>query len=128
MAGQPSAMCNREAGAGGTYPAYRNPLNPAHMKELCEIWNIDFETFHPKPPRDVITMLEVAERGQIEFMWVIGTNPLVSLPDQNRTQRILEKLFLVVQDPFVDADSVALADISQCGVRRPVALPMPTAA
>jgi anaerobic selenocysteine-containing dehydrogenase len=56
-------------------------------------------------------MLEVAERGEIEFLWVIGTNPLVSLPDQNRTERILKKTFLVVQDPFVDAESVALADI-----------------
>jgi ferredoxin-nitrate reductase len=111
MAGQPSAMCNRETGAGGTYPAYRNPLNPAHMKELCNIWNIDFQTFHAKVPKDIMTMLEAVERGDIEFMWVIGTNPLVSLPDQNRTQRILEKLFLVVQDPFVDTDSVALPDI-----------------
>lgn len=111
MAGQPSAMCNRETGAGGTYPACRNPLNPAHMKELCEIWNIDFQTFHAKTPTDILTMLKAAERGQVEFMWVIGTNPLVSLPDQNRTQRLLGKLFLVVQDPFVDTDSVALADI-----------------
>jgi ferredoxin-nitrate reductase len=111
MAGQPSAMSNREAGADGSYPAYRNPHNPKHMKELCELWNLDFDQFHPEMPKDIITMLEVAERGEIEFMWVIGTNPLVSLPDQNRTERILKKLFVVVQDPFVDTESVALADI-----------------
>jgi predicted molibdopterin-dependent oxidoreductase YjgC len=58
-----------------------------------------------------MTMLERAERGDLEFMWVIGTNPIVSLPDQNRTERILKKLFLVVQDPFVDTESVAMADI-----------------
>ena len=93
MAGQPSAMCNRETGAGGTYPAYRNPLNPAHMKELCDIWNIDFQTFHPKVPKDIMTMLEAAERGEIEFMWVIGTNPLVSLPDQNRPSEFSKNCF-----------------------------------
>lgn len=111
MAGQPSAMSNREAGADGSYPGYRNPHNPKHMRELAELWNIDPAGFHPEMPKDILTMLETAERGEIEFMWVIGTNPLVSLPDQNRTRRILEKLFLVVQDPFVDAESVALADI-----------------
>ena len=111
MAGQPSAMSNREAGADGSYPGYRNPHNEKHMRELCEIWNIDFEQFHPEVPKDILLLMEVAERGEIEFMWVIGTNPLVSLPDQNRTRKILDKLFLVVQDPFVDTETVALADI-----------------
>jgi ferredoxin-nitrate reductase len=111
MAGQPSAMSNREAGADGSYPGYRNPHNPKHMKELAEHWNIDFEQFHPEVPKDILTMMETAERGEIEFMWVIGTNPLVSLPDQNRTRRIFERLFVVVQDPFYDTESVELADI-----------------
>ena len=111
MAGQPSAMSNREAGADGSYPGYRNPHNQAQMRDLCELWNLDFDTSIPRCPKDIVTMLETAERGEIEFMWVIGTNPLVSLPDQNRTRKILDKLFLVVQDPFVDAESVELADI-----------------
>ncbi|MBV9826010.1 MAG: molybdopterin oxidoreductase family protein [Alphaproteobacteria bacterium] len=111
MAGQPSAMLNREAGADGSYPAYRNPHSEAQMRDLCERWNIAFETFHPEVPKDILLMMETAERGEIEFMWVIGTNPLVSLPDQNRTEKILRKLFLVVQDPFVDTETVDLADI-----------------
>jgi anaerobic selenocysteine-containing dehydrogenase len=111
MAGQPSSMSNREAGGDGSYPGYRNPHNPAHMRELAELWNIDPDAFHPEVPKDITTMLEVAERGEIEFMWVMGTNPIVSLPDQNRSRRILERLFLVVQDPFVDAETVEVADI-----------------
>lgn len=111
MAGQPSAMSNREAGADGSYPAYRNPHNENHMRDLCALWNLDFAAFHPEVPKDILLMMEAAERGEIEFMWVIGTNPLVSLPDQNRSARILRKLFLVVQDPFVDAETIELADI-----------------
>lgn len=111
MAGQPSAMSNREAGADGSYPGYRNPHNEKHMKELCQLWNIDPEKFHPEVPQDIVSMLEIAERGEIEFMWVIGTNPIVSLPDQNRTRKILDKLFVVLQDPFIDTESMDLADI-----------------
>ncbi|MBN9507232.1 MAG: molybdopterin-dependent oxidoreductase [Altererythrobacter sp.] len=111
MAGQPSAMCNREAGAGGSYPAYRNAHNEAQMRDLAALWNLDYAHFRHEVPNDIMTMMETAERGDIEFLWVIGTNPLVSLPDQNRSRRILDKLFLVVQDPFVDAETVDLADI-----------------
>jgi anaerobic selenocysteine-containing dehydrogenase len=111
MAGQPSAMSNREAGADGSYPGYRNPHNEQHMKDLCKIWNIDYEQFHPEVPQDIVSMLEIAERGEIEFMWVIGTNPIVSLPDQNRTRKILDKLFVVLQDPFIDTETMDLADI-----------------
>jgi len=111
MAGQPAAMCNREAGAGGSYPGYRNPHSEIQMRELCAHWNLDFDAFHPEVPKDILSMMETAERGEIEFMWVVGTNPLVSLPDQNRSERILRRLFLVVQDPFLDAETVDLADI-----------------
>jgi anaerobic selenocysteine-containing dehydrogenase len=111
MAGQPSAMCNREAGAGGSYPGYRNPHNEAHMRDLCSLWNLDFGTFRHELPNDILSMMETAERGEIEFMWIIGTNPLVSLPNQNRSERILKKLFLVVQDPFIDAETAGLADV-----------------
>jgi ferredoxin-nitrate reductase len=111
MAGQPSAMCNRETGAGGTFPAYRNPHNETHMRELCDIWNINYETFCRDDADDILQMMEKAERGEIEFMWVIGTNPVVSLPDRLRTERILRKLFVVVQDPFIDTETVEFADI-----------------
>jgi predicted molibdopterin-dependent oxidoreductase YjgC len=81
------------------------------MRDLCQRWHLDFDTFRPEVPRDILSMMEAAERGEIEFMWVIGTNPLVSLPDQNRSRRILRRLFLVVQDPFLDAETVDLADV-----------------
>jgi anaerobic selenocysteine-containing dehydrogenase len=111
MAGQPSAMCNRETGAGGTFPAYRNPHNETHMRELCDIWNIEYETFCRDDADDILQMMEKAERGEIEFMWVVGTNPVVSLPDRLRTERILRKLFVVVQDPFIDTETIEFADI-----------------
>jgi ferredoxin-nitrate reductase len=111
MAGQPSSMSNREAGADGSYPGYRNPHNPKHMQELAQLWNIDADKFHPEVPNDILTMLEIAERGEIEFMWVIGTNPIVSLPDQNRSRKILERMFLVLQDPFMDAETLEVADL-----------------
>lgn len=57
-------------------------------------------------------MLSYIEQGSIELFWVIGTNPLVSLPDLNRIRRLLTQphLFLVVQDCFM-TETAQLADL-----------------
>jgi anaerobic selenocysteine-containing dehydrogenase len=111
MAGQPSAMSNRETGACGSYPGYRNFHNAKHMRDLCDLWEIPYETFHAEPPVDVLTVVDRMHRGQVPFLWIIGTNPLVSLPDQVKVREALERAFVVVQDPFVDAETVAHADL-----------------
>jgi anaerobic selenocysteine-containing dehydrogenase len=53
-----------------------------------------------------------AERGSIKFLWIICTNPAVSLPELHRICKILaqERLFVVVQDAFL-TETAALADV-----------------
>ena len=53
-----------------------------------------------------------AEQGSIRFLWVIGTNPAVSLPELHRIRKILaqEGLFLVVSDAFL-TETAGLADV-----------------
>jgi anaerobic selenocysteine-containing dehydrogenase len=53
-----------------------------------------------------------AEQGSIEFLWVIGTNPAVSLPELGRIRSILaqEGLFFVVSDAFL-SETARLADV-----------------
>ncbi|WQF87693.1 Putative molybdopterin oxidoreductase [Colletotrichum destructivum] len=41
MNGQPTAQNNREAGCDGEFPGFRNHMNPVHMQELADLWNID---------------------------------------------------------------------------------------
>src|SRR5919197_66817 len=41
MNGQPTAQNNRECGADGDLPGFRNWNNPAHVKELAELWRVD---------------------------------------------------------------------------------------
>jgi anaerobic selenocysteine-containing dehydrogenase len=63
------------------------------------------------PPERVAAICDIP-REQLETAaeWIGeagagGTNPLVSLPDQNRTERILKRMCLVVQDPFMDTET-----------------------
>src|SRR5213079_363674 len=41
MNGQPTAQNNRECGADGDLPGFRNWNNSSHVEELARLWNVD---------------------------------------------------------------------------------------
>jgi len=57
-------------------------------------------------------MMQYAEQGSLQMLWISATNPAVSLPELERVRTILgqERLFLVVQDIF-PTEKVELADV-----------------
>jgi anaerobic selenocysteine-containing dehydrogenase len=113
MNGQPSAQNTRECGANGELVAFRNWANVEHMQELAEYWNVDVTKIpHHQPPTHAMEIFRLAEAGSIRFLWIIGTNPGVSLPDLKRIRRTLagRGLFLVVQDAF-GTETTELADV-----------------
>nr|BFE99418.1 hypothetical protein GCM10020241_10940 [Streptoalloteichus tenebrarius] len=113
MNGQPTAQNTRETGADGDLTALRNWQNPDHVAELARIWNV-----HPlqiptwAPPTHVMQIFRHAEEGSVRFLWIVGTNPAVSLPDLRRIRSILaqERLFVVVSDAFL-TETALLADV-----------------
>ncbi|HXV57538.1 MAG TPA: nitrate reductase [Gaiellaceae bacterium] len=113
MNGQPTAQNTRETGADGDLPAFRNWQNPEHVRELAELWNVDpLRIPHHGPPTHALEIFRYAEQGSIDFLWVIATNPAVSLPELARIRSILsrEGLFLVVQDCFL-TETARFADV-----------------
>ncbi len=113
MNGQPSAENNREAGCGPALPGFRNWDNPAHVRELAHLWNVDPLVIpHWASPTDAMTMFRYAEQGSIGFLWIAGTNPAVSMPDLARIRRILagEQCFVVVSDGY-RTETSELADV-----------------
>lgn len=66
-------------------------------------------------PRDrglgMVEMIEAAERGDLKALYVMGENPLRSMPQQGRVKAALEQLeFLVVQD-ILETETVDIADV-----------------
>lgn len=113
MNGQPTAQNNRECGADGDLPGFRNWENPEHIGELARLWNVDPLTVpHWAPPTHAMQIFRYAEQGSIEFLWISATNPAVSMPDLPRIRNILAKpgLFLVVQDLYLTETALA-ADV-----------------
>ena len=113
MNGQPTAQNTRETGCNGDLPAFRNWQNESHVAELAELWNVEPRQIPSwAPPTHAMEIFRYAEQGSIEFLWVIGTNPAVSLPELSRVRSILsqEGLFLVVSDAFL-SETARLADV-----------------
>ena len=67
---------------------------------------------HWGPPTHAMEIFRYAEQGSIEFLWVSGTNPAVSLPELHRIRSILsrDELFVVVSDAFL-TETARLADV-----------------
>lgn len=113
MNGQPTAQNNRECGADGDLPGFRNWENPAHIAELAALWDVDPLTIpHWAPPTHAMQIFRYAEQGSIEFIWISATNPAVSMPELPRIRDILAKpdLFLVVQDLYL-TETAQAADV-----------------
>jgi anaerobic selenocysteine-containing dehydrogenase len=113
MNGQPTAQNTRETGANGELVAFRNWNNWAHIEDLARIWNVDPNLIpHWAPPTHAMQIFRYAELGSIRWLWIIATNPAVSLPELRRIRDILRKrgLFVVVSDAFL-TETAECADL-----------------
>jgi anaerobic selenocysteine-containing dehydrogenase len=116
MNGQPSAQNTRECGANGEFIAFRNWHNPDHVADLARIWNVEPATLPTwTPPTDAMRIWRYCETGQIRFLWIMGTNPAVSLPELRRIHAILD-----ADDPFVVVSDAWLTETAR---RADVVLP-----
>ena len=111
LTGQPNAMGGREVGGLATMlAAHRSIVNPAHRKEVEEFWGVP--KISDKPGLTATQMIEALERGDLKAVWIICTNPLVSLPDARRAEAALKKAkFVVVQDISRRSDTLQFADV-----------------
>jgi ferredoxin-nitrate reductase len=104
-------MGGREVGGLATMlAAHRTLDNPVHRKEVAEFWGVP--SISEKPGLTATQMIEALERGDLKAVWIICTNPLISLPDVRRAEAALKKArFVVVQDISRLSDTVDIADL-----------------
>ena len=113
MNGQPTAQNTRECGANGEFIAFRNWQNPDHVAETAKVWNVEPSKLPTwTPPTHAMQLFHLAETGSIRLLWILATNPAVSLPELSRIRRILAKpeLFVIVSDAYL-TETAALADV-----------------
>ncbi len=103
LTGQPSACGTvREVGTL-THKLPRGVVaNEADRRFAAEIWGVPYERIDPVPTYHTVDMFRALDRGDIRFMWIQVTNPMVTMPHLNRYRAGAEKegRFLVVSDVY----------------------------
>src|SRR5690606_8836665 len=111
LTGQPNAMGGREVGGMASLLAVHKDLNnPTHRKEVADFWGVN--KISPKSGLSATEMFDALEKGDLKAIWVIGTNPLVSMPNSRRVEKALSNAkFVVVQDISHKSDTTKYADL-----------------
>ena len=111
LTGQPNAMGGREVGGlSNLLPAHRNLDNPVHREEVAKFWGV--ESISAKPGLTATEMFEALNDGKLKAIWILCTNPLVSLPDARMAEAALQKAkFVVVQEVSNKPETLKYADV-----------------
>ncbi|NIA01318.1 MAG: molybdopterin-dependent oxidoreductase, partial [Planctomycetia bacterium] len=109
--GQPNAMGGREVGGLANQLAAHMELdNPGHRERVQRFWQ------SPRMPEQsglkAVQLFHAMAAGKVKAVWIMATNPAVSLPDTQRVRAALKQCeFLVVSDCVEYTDTTAYADV-----------------
>ncbi len=111
LTGQPNAMGGREVGGLANQLAAHMELdNAQHRKIVQQHWQSP--VIADRPGYKAVDLFNAVLEGKVKALWIIGTNPAVSMPDNSRVREALEKCeFLVVSDCVEDTDTAAYAHV-----------------
>ena len=105
LTGQPNAMGGREVGGLANQLAAHMNFSAPEIDRVRRFWAAPNIATHEG--LKAVQMFEAIERGEIKALWVMATNPVVSLPRAGAMGDALAKLELfVVSDNVVSNDTV----------------------
>src|SRR5450432_4195691 len=110
LTGQPNAMGGREVGGLANQLAAHMAFTPPDIDRVRRFWKAPRIATHEG--LKAVQMFEAIGRGEIKALWVMGTNPAVSLPDADVARAALKKLEL-----FVISENVRSNDTVKSGAR-----------
>ncbi len=108
ITGQPNAMGGREVGGLSSTLAAHMGFDRADTVQ--RFW--DSPAIARQPGLKALELFEAIEAGQVKAVWIMATNPLVSLPEADRARAALERCPLViVSDVMRHTDTAERADV-----------------
>ena len=111
LTGQPNAMGGREVGAlSNLLAAHLEFGRPDHLALLREFWGAP--NLAKGPGLKAVSLFEAVAAGQIKALWVIGTNPAVSMPNGGAVRDAMARCeFLAVSEVASLNDSIAYGHV-----------------
>ena len=106
LTGQPNAMGGREVGGlANMLAAHLDLDNARHREAVRTFW--DAPRIADKPGLKAVDLFRAVEAGKVKAVWIMATNPVVSMPDADQVRRALAACELVVVSDVVANTDVA---------------------
>ncbi|MBT2186152.1 nitrate reductase [Sphingobium nicotianae] len=110
ITGQPNAMGGREVGGLASTLAAHRGFGEQDVADVGRFWAA--ERMATRPGLKAVDLFRAMGEGRIKAVWVMATNPAVSLPDAGRVREALAACpFVVVSDVIADTDTGRFAHV-----------------
>lgn len=111
VTGQPNAMGGREVGGLANMLACHLDLeNADHRTAVRDFWQAP--TAPDRPGLKAVDMFRAVGEGRIKALWIIHTNPAVTMPDADAVRAAIRGCdFVVVSDVTGQTDTARLAHV-----------------
>lgn len=106
LTGQPNAMGGREVGGLANQLAAHMNFTPVEIDRVGRFWGAS--RMAGREGLKAVAMFEAIAAGKIKALWILGTNPAVSLPRAGAVDHALKSLdFLVVSENVASNDTLS---------------------
>jgi assimilatory nitrate reductase catalytic subunit len=110
LTGQPNAMGGREVGGlANQLAAHMSFAEPADIDRVRRFWNAP--RMATRPGLKAVELFDAALDGKIKALWILNTNPAVSMPRAARVRSALGACPFVAVSDCWPTDTTAFADI-----------------
>jgi assimilatory nitrate reductase catalytic subunit len=112
LTGQPNAMGGREVGGLANLLACHMDIeNPEHRQTVQNYWQSP--TIADKAGFKAVDLFENINNGKVKAVWIMATNPMVSMPNRQKIAAALKKCeMVVVSDCVAKNDTLDFAHIA----------------
>ena len=101
--GQPDGASSVHDAGSLTHTLPRGVVtDDADRRRAATIWGVPVQKLDSRPARPALSMFRALDRGDIRFLWIQATNPMVSLPNVDRYRSASRKAdrFIVVSEAY----------------------------
>jgi assimilatory nitrate reductase catalytic subunit len=111
LTGQPNAMGGREVGGlAHQLAAHMDFNNPEDINRIARFWGN--KNIAKIPGLPAVELFDAIHDGKIKAVWIMGTNPVVSMPNADKVKQALAQCeFVVVSDCIASTDTTTLAHV-----------------
>jgi assimilatory nitrate reductase catalytic subunit len=110
ITGQPNAMGGREVGGlANQLAAHLDLESPEHQALVQRFWGSP--VIARRSGLKAVELFEAVGEGRIKALWIMATNPVVSLPDADRVKDALRRCPLLVVSDMCETDTTALGHV-----------------